>query len=106
MADNKWRLSWYWVPGMGDFELHSPWWVSGTRMSDDAETVVACVIASSEDSAKELIFRAYDTRPSDIEWRFCGEMTDDQSPFSGRFPQAKWMQWPQGEKAGNTQSNG
>ena len=30
---NKFWLSWVHKPEMGEFELHSPWWISGSRIS-------------------------------------------------------------------------
>lgn len=92
---SRYWLSWYHKPAlMGGFELHLPWWISGTR-ADGADTVCAAVIAASEDAAREIIFDCYDKRPFDIEWRFCDERAADWSPFSERFPRADWMQWPE-----------
>jgi hypothetical protein len=97
MADDKnWWVSWYNTHTGDAFELHSPWWVSGTRMSDDADTIVAAIRAPSEKAAKGKVIAAYDRPPvTSLEWRFCEERPEDWSPFgSDRFPQAAWMQWP------------
>jgi hypothetical protein len=92
-VDQAWWISWYNTRPLDSFELHSPWWVSGERCSDDAETVVAAVRAASEDEARAAVAHAYDERPTpdEIEWRFVEAL--DSSPFCGRFPQANWMAW-------------
>lgn len=61
----KFWLSWYGstVP----FTLETPWWISGVRMSDDANTIVAALRADSEDAAKETILAAHDIRPDQLE---------------------------------------
>jgi len=87
-----WWVSWYNPVSLAEFELHSPWWVSGYRCSDDFETMCAAVRAVDETHAKAQVEAAYDNPPSNIEWRFV-EPLDDRSPFSGRFPQSKWMAW-------------
>jgi len=88
---SAWWVSWYSTAPLSTFELHSPWWVSGYRCSDDAETVCAAVRADTEDDAKAFICGAYDDKPEAVEWRFCEPL--DGSPFSGSFPQAQWMAW-------------
>lgn len=92
MADRSFWLSWYATKSMGEWELHSPWWISGSRMSDDADCVCAAVRAESETKAKIKIILSYDQPPAQIEWRFCEERPDEWSPFSDRFPRAAWMQ--------------
>lgn len=93
-----WWISWYSDTDMRAFELHSPWWVSGCD-ADGNETVVAAVVAESENAAKEKILRAYDEGPERPEhigamrWRIVDRLSVGQSPFSDRFPQAKWMRW-------------
>ena len=67
---NFW-LSWYAPEKLGTFEIHAPWWDTGTRMSDDAMTVVCAVRAESEEAAKEFVLASCDTRPEALEWRFC-----------------------------------
>lgn len=95
---NYW-VSWYCPVGqMGKFELHWPWWVSGMRMSDDAETICAAVKAADENGAKAVVLASFDEpRPADLEWRFVLERERGWSPFTGRFQRANWMQWPTGD---------
>lgn len=95
---NYW-VSWYCPPNvMGKFELHSPWWVSGFRMSDDAETVCAAIQAVSEDQARLKIVMSHDAdfvkwASEGIEWRFVNERPDDWTPYGDRFPSDDWMVW-------------
>lgn len=89
-----WISWWHDIEKLGEFELHSPWWRSGIRMSDDAESICAAIQGYDEAQAKERVLMSYDERPEDLEWRFVEERPDDWSPFSGRFPRAAWMQWP------------
>jgi hypothetical protein len=90
----KFWISWYCAADdMGKFELHTPWWISGTRCSDDAETICAAVQAEDEEAAKKAILNSYDDPPKDLEWRFVNERSADWSPFCDRFQQAKWMKW-------------
>lgn len=90
-------ISWYEPDGSG-FELHAPWWISGFRCNDDANTICAAVIARDEDAAKGVICDAHDDPDGHIEWRFCTEKGDDWEPFCERFPRADWMQWPVGKE--------
>lgn len=96
--DAMWWISWYSDTAMSAFELHSPWWVSGCDAYGN-ETVVAAVVAPTENAAKEKILRAYDEGPERPEhigamrWRIVERLSDGQSPFSDRFPQATWMRW-------------
>lgn len=92
-ATKAFWLSWYNVLPMASFELHRPWWISGYRVSDDAETICAALIAPDESAAKQFILNAYDEPPKSVEWRFCEERFGDWSPFSDRFPRADWMKW-------------
>jgi hypothetical protein len=92
----NWWVSW-WCPRdqLASFELHSPWWISGERIADGAQSICAAVQAATEDRAKALIGLSYD-EPKDgdtIEWRFINEQPDDWSPFNDRFQRAHWMQW-------------
>lgn len=97
----RWWLSWYHTRNMSPYTIHSPWWISGARVKLDTATgeefdeptVCAAVIAPTEKAAKAAIIGAYDIPPAKMEWRFCEERADDWSPFSDRFPEAKWMQW-------------
>jgi hypothetical protein len=94
MPMKKFWLSWYHDPAkLGGFELTAPWWVSGTRMSDDADTVVAAVQADHPEGAKDRVLRSYDVPPDDVEWRFCEERPANWTPFCDRFPKADWMHW-------------
>lgn len=99
---NFW-ISWFHTPAMGGFELHSPWWVSGSREvvnrlafdeGHSEPTICAAVQADDEDGAKEAVVASYDMRPSNVEWRFCEPRADDWTPFNERFPKADWMTWP------------
>lgn len=96
--NRNWWVSWYSTAEMGEWELASPWWKSGTRSSDHAATICAAIRAIDSDSVRKKIAAAYDiplTNPLvEIEWRFCNMRTDDWSPFNDRFPRADWMQWP------------
>jgi hypothetical protein len=86
----------YYVPEdrMKDFELHSPWWISGETMEDRIRvTVVAAVRAMTEAAAAKRFRDAFDSRP-EFEERFITEVDGrGWSPFSDRFPQAEWMAW-------------
>ena len=84
-------LSWYSPTSMAEFELHSPWWLSGYD-SDDRYIVVAAVRATDEDAAFAQVRAAYDNDHGPIEERFIEPLTRE-SPFGGRFPQAGWMAW-------------
>lgn len=91
-------ISWYTTFNMGGWELHSPWWISGTRFTDDDDrpdqTICAAVMAKNEDDAMRQIRAAYDKQVRNVEWRFCEEKPEGWAPFSDRFPRAKWMKWP------------
>ena len=89
---NFW-ISWYHLETFSAFELNFPWWISGVRCCDDAETVCAAVKAESEAQARELVYCSYDTRPEKIEFRFCNDRPAEWSPFCDRFPKAEWMKW-------------
>ena len=89
---NFW-LSWYGDLPMSEFELHSPWWISGYD-ADDRPVICAAVQATSEDAAIDYVLQSYDKPPAKVQWRFVEERPADWSPFNGRFEQAKWMTWP------------
>jgi hypothetical protein len=101
---NAYWISWYHHPDDGEFELHTPWWISGTTMEETMRpTIVAAVQAPSEEAAWEVIHQSYDTPPTRIETRFCNQLEDREqqpsarqpwTPEDGRFPRADWMQWP------------
>lgn len=92
-------VSWYAVPGTitenGKFELHYPWWISGERGSDGAQTIVAAIPVVLEEEAHAVIQEAHDFKPAhkvDLEIRF--NDLKEGSPFCERFPRRKWMKWP------------
>lgn len=92
-------LSWYHSDvDHGAFELHSPWWTSGTRLFGEtvSRTICAAVIAKNGEEARERVRLSYDRppEPDAIEWRFCEAKDDEWSPFNDRFQRAKWMAWP------------
>jgi hypothetical protein len=89
----KFWVSWYNTEPLEQFELHSPWWISGSRSSDGAETICAAITAATESDAKETVLASYDNRPEHIEWRFCEARPVEWSPFGDRFPRAAWMDW-------------
>lgn len=89
----KFWVSWFNPEDLGVFELHSPWWTSGYRGSDDAATICAAIRADHIEGAKDRVLRSYDVIPDDVEWRFVEERPDDWTPFSDRFQKADWMQW-------------
>lgn len=98
-------ISWYSTAAMGAWELHSPWWVSGSRCSDDALTICAAVAAKDEEHAQSIVRKSYDKQVRNVQWRFCEEKEHGWSPFSDRFPRAKWMKWnppPRGGNGGGT----
>jgi hypothetical protein len=88
-------ISWYSPKDIGAFELHSPWWVSGCRVSDSSITICAAIRADNENSAKAFIYNCYDKKLKEIEFRFCDEFQG--SPFSDKFQQQQWMQWEETE---------
>ena len=89
-AQDFW-LSWYSPTSMAEFELHSPWWVSGYD-SDGRNIVVAAVRAADDEAAFAQVRAAYDNGSGPIEERFIETLTRD-TPFTDRFRQAKWMAW-------------
>jgi len=94
IGNKSFWVSWYHDPDGPEFELWSPWWISGWRPVDDFEkvhsTVCAAIKAENEDAAKAKVLSSYD-EPVEIEWRFVEGRPDEWSPFSARFPKAKWM---------------
>ena len=97
MADLRpfWVSWWHDVEGeRSGFELHCPWWVSGSRDDDDAQSIVAAVMALDEDDAKARIVAAHDHTDVTLEWRFVNPRDPGWEPFCNRFPRAEWMRWP------------
>jgi hypothetical protein len=76
------------------FTYEGPWWVSGVRMSDDAESICAAVMARDEAHARAIIDEAHDEPRRPIEWRFVHEREADWTPFGDRFARREWMRWP------------
>ena len=88
---NFW-ISWIHEEEMGGFELHSPWWISGSGERSEI-TICAAVRACSQEYAMGFIRTAYDTPPTGLIFRFVEERPVNWSPFSARFPRADWMKW-------------
>lgn len=65
---NLFWLSWKDHANFSDLELHWPWWTTGS--GDDYRTICALIMAEDETSACEVIYEAYDERPTDIRFRF------------------------------------
>lgn len=85
-----WWVSWYSSSEIDEFELHSPWWVSGYD-ANDRTIICAAVRAVDEEAAYAAVKLAYDNGPADFTPRFCEPLTG--SPFGGRWPKARWMDW-------------
>ena len=85
----------YYVPSdrLSDFELHSPWWISGYTSEDrERSTIVAAIRADTEAAAAKRFRDAFDERP-EFEERFIETQDAHWSPFCDRFPQNEWMAW-------------
>lgn len=93
MSKRNFWVSWYSDVPLDEFEYHGPWWISGMS-ADDADIICAAVVATDEETAKEVIRLCYDNPPARITWRFCNERPDDWAPFCDRFQRADWMKWP------------
>ena len=92
----RWWLSWWGKAGV--FELHSPWWISGSKdNADDSESWSFCaaVIAPDEDAAMQIVLDAHDPGHTPEEWRFVNERAADWTPFCERFGRVAWMRWPE-----------
>ena len=87
---HSWWVS-FCVLDLSEFELHSPWWVSGS--SGAGSIVCAAVRAPTREGARHMIENSFDIHPGDMSFRFVEEREPDWSPFSGRFPKARWMAW-------------
>lgn len=97
-------ISWWNPPDASAFELHFPWWVSGTRGSDGAGSICAAVQAEDADAAVRMVRQCYDVPMTEMQFRFCEEETVDWIPYTDRFEKAEWMPaWPPGEETHATQ---
>ena len=87
----------FWISWFQPTEDHRPltyppnekivcWWCTGTRVEDNASTLVAFVIGNSEEEAKAAILKDW---PEAEEWRFCQEK--ENKDLSDRFPLSDWM---------------
>lgn len=88
---NYW-ISWWHEHNFGVFELHTPWWISGQR-ADASVSICAAIRADNEETARYMIYGAYDKIPVYIHFRFCTAQPDDWQPFNERFPKGDWMRW-------------
>lgn len=77
----------------GNYEIHSPSWVSGYGRGP---TVVFAGIAESEDALMEHIENSCLDEGSSVEWRFVEPRADDFiPPYTDRFPgPSSWHVWP------------
>lgn len=91
--DQAWWVSWY-NPGRV-FELHYPWWISGSGEHDgeDCDTICAAVIAADDAAVRMLVVNSYDEH-FEPWFRFIEPRPSTWSPYSDRFPRAPWMRWP------------
>lgn len=89
-----WVSWWHSSEDMGEFELHTPWWISGWR-EDGYASVVATVLANSEAAAEKIVRGSYDNKQVALSWRFCDEQPEDWTPFNSRFKRFPWMEWPE-----------
>ena len=99
----------FWVSWVGhgpnsSFAYNGPWWISGSvvdgRIDTSRPVFCAAVIAETPDDARRVIEAAHaNIDDAGIEGRFVDPKPDDWMPFAkdgrGRFPYAKWMQWPE-----------
>lgn len=87
-------ISWYQTEEAGEFELHTPWWISGYALGGTNPTICAAVMAVDEAAARERILASFDRRPDRLEFRFVTAQAPDWSPYCDRFQAADWMRWP------------
>lgn len=96
----KFWISWKHVKKHGPFTLKFPWWVTGHTYNGngvpDAAIFCAAVLAPTPDKAKDIIYKAYDTEPPLIAFRFCQFKPEDWTPFTDNFFREPWMEWPGG----------
>lgn len=89
----------YWMSWISDldqpFELHWPWWQSGSDCND-RWIICAAIMAESEEAAWQILIDSHDEPDlATPERRFCNHKPDNWRPFCDRFPRADWMQWPE-----------
>lgn len=91
----KYWVSWWTGTSEGEFELDTPWWVSGYRGSGEnsMDSVCAAIKADTENEAREIIYNSYDKRPAHLDFRFINQKGKEWSPFCDRFPKSSWMEW-------------
>jgi hypothetical protein len=91
----NWWVSWWHTDAMSDFELHSPYWISGE--GDDGALSICAAIRTDINNritAEEVIYECYDKDPVQIKFRFIEPKLEDWVPFNDRFQKAEWMKWP------------
>ena len=80
---------------MPAFEYHGPWWISGTTMDDDEQSIVCCAVqASNEDAAKRTVDECFDPGHAMKQWDGAIKRGPEWEPFIDRFPRRSWMRWP------------
>jgi hypothetical protein len=88
-------LSWWHDPTtMGEFEMHTPWWVSGEDMRG-RKAIIAAIPTDDPEKAAKIVMKSFDKKPKSLEFRF--NSVKQGSPFCDRFRPAKWMRWPGGK---------
>ena len=95
IANKAWWVSWVHEISYGKLHLIGPWWCSNMRYGLGIEAspiLVAAAIVPTELAAKEYIYKAYETRPRRIHWKFCDEFKKD-SPFSDRYTGVYWSEF-------------
>lgn len=89
-----WLSWWHDFETMGEFELHTPWWVSGEDMQG-RKSIVAAIPTDNPETAAKLVMASFDKKPKSLDFRF--NSVKRGSPFCDRFMPAKWMRWPGGK---------
>lgn len=94
-------LSWH---ETGPHDYKGPWWTSGKSVQMDPVSYMpkevnhcfAAVLAENAYAAQTIIMdRHLGVRP--VSFLFVQEMPSNWEPFSDRFPQHDWMEWPKQE---------
>lgn len=84
---------------MENFEMHSPWWISGSQINSNYEITSHSICCAIQQPNKREVYRyvrsCFDKgyEPKRIKYRFIDEKPNSWSPFCDRFPKAKWMKW-------------